>query len=449
MHPWVGLSDRVRLGVVTRWVTPELVARALEKCGVRDKKPGALPAGFMVYFTLALALFQQDSYDDVAEQLVGNIKELSWSIPNKSSFTRARRRLGPQVLETVFRELAGPLAPAGLEGSFYQGMRLAAVDGFVLDAPETEANRRQLGGMKDARGQDAGFPQVRVVTLTETGTHAQIDAAVGGFCNGEPELAIKLASSADGMLVIMDRGFPGVALWRAYTGAGAHLLIRARSCVAAKPIEHLPDGTYLARMNLAGQKRAAPGHVVLRVIEYQVDGGEVIRLLTDLLDPEQYPAAELAALYADRWEAESSYRQVKTFQRGPQQVLRSADPDLARQEAWAHLVVHHCLIRIIMELADVGKIDPDRISFLKVLKHVRRSVISQTANTAVKIGQFMAMLASKLRRKLDSGPRRRREADRLIKRPDSKYSFRTKGQTRRPTRKASAKVIALHQVIVQ
>jgi hypothetical protein len=78
------------------------------------------------------------------------------------------------------------------------------------------------------------------------------------------------------MLVIMDRGFPGVALWRAYTGAGAHLLIRARSCVAARPVECLPDSTYLARMNLAGQKRAAPGHVVLRVIEYQVDGGEVI-----------------------------------------------------------------------------------------------------------------------------------------------------------------------------
>lgn len=121
MHPWVGLSDHVRLGAVTRWVTPELIAEALETCGVRDKKPGALPAGFMVYFTLALALFQQDSYDDVAEQLVYGIAELSGSIPNKSSFTRARRRLGPLVLETVFRELAGPLAPVGLEGAFCQG----------------------------------------------------------------------------------------------------------------------------------------------------------------------------------------------------------------------------------------------------------------------------------------------------------------------------------------
>ncbi|MFD4863325.1 transposase domain-containing protein [Streptomyces atratus] len=146
MHPWVGLSEHVRLGVVTRWVTPELVAEVLEKCGVRDKKVGALPAGFMVYFTLALAVFQQDSYDDVAEQLVGNIQELSESIPNKSSFTRARRRLGPRVLETLFRELAGPLAPVGLEGAFYRGMRLAAVDGFVLDAPDTMANRAAFGG---------------------------------------------------------------------------------------------------------------------------------------------------------------------------------------------------------------------------------------------------------------------------------------------------------------
>jgi hypothetical protein len=47
-----------------------------------------------------------------------------------------------------------------------------------------------------------------MLTLTETGTHAQIDAAVDGFCSGEPELAIRLASLAAGMLVIMDRGFP-------------------------------------------------------------------------------------------------------------------------------------------------------------------------------------------------------------------------------------------------
>ncbi|MGW3985436.1 IS4 family transposase, partial [Streptomyces mirabilis] len=356
-------------------MTAELVAEVLEKCRVRDKKPGALPAGFMVYFTLALALFQQDSYDDVAEQLVGSsIRELSGSIPNKSSFTRARRRLGPLVLEAVFRELADPLAPVGLEGSFYCGMRLAAVDGFVLDAPDTPANRAAFGGPVK-NGQPAGFPQVRVVTLTECGTHAQIDAAVGGFNGGERELATTLATSASKMLVIMDRGFPGVELWKAYLGAGAHLLIRARSPVAHRPVEVLPDGSYLGRMSLAGQRASHPGGVTVRVIEYRVDDGEVVRLLTDLLDPDAYPAAELARLYHARWEAESAFRQIKTFQRGPAEVLRSGDPELVRQEVWAHLVVHHCLTRVIMCLADDNGINPDRVSFVKVLKHTRRSVV--------------------------------------------------------------------------
>jgi hypothetical protein len=88
MHPWVGLSDHVRLGAVARWVTPELAAGALDDCGVRDKKPGALPAGFMVYFTLALALFQQDSCDDVAEHMVGGVPELGGprSTPSSASW---------------------------------------------------------------------------------------------------------------------------------------------------------------------------------------------------------------------------------------------------------------------------------------------------------------------------------------------------------------------------
>ena len=115
MHPWAGLSDDVRLGVLTEWVTAELVDEVLAECGKRDQKPGALPARFMVYYVLALALFQQDSYDDVAENLVGALEGMDEAIPDRSSFTRARQRLGAGVIEAVFRRLAGPVAPAGLD----------------------------------------------------------------------------------------------------------------------------------------------------------------------------------------------------------------------------------------------------------------------------------------------------------------------------------------------
>lgn len=448
MHPWIGLADEVRLGLLTEWVSAELVDEVLAECGVRDQRPGALPARFMVYYVLALALFQQDSYDDVAENLVGALEGMDEAIPNRSSFTRARQRLGAGVIEAVFRRLAGPVAPAGLDGAFWRGMRVAAVDGFLLDVPDTPANRAAFGG-PSSRGRPSGFPQARVVTLTETGTHSSVDARVGGYCAGEQELAVAMAPSAAGMLVIMDRGFPGVALWKAYTQARAHLLIRARSSVARRPVQVLEDGTYLARMNLAGQKGAHPGGVVVRVIEYRVDGGEVIKLLTDLTDPVAFPAGELAALYHQRWESEGSFRQVKTFQRGPQEILRSADPELVRQEIWAHLAVHHCLTRIIMRLAGQERIDPDRISFIKVLKHVRRSVIRQCAQTSVQIKQLMVTMAAKVCRKLDNGVRRLREADRFLKRPASKYSFRNAGQVRRPTRKVAAKVLTLNPAIIR
>ena len=168
-----------------------------------------------------------------------------------------------------------------------------------------------------------------------------------------------------------------------------------------------------------------------------------------MLDPAAFPAAELAALYHRRWESESAFRQVKTFQRGPQEILRSADPELVRQEAWAHLAVHHCLTRIIMRLAGQERIDPDRISFVKILKHVRRSVIRQSAQISAQIRQFMTMMAAKVGRKLDNGARRLREADRCLKRPASKYSFRKAGQARRPARRVAAKVLTLHPAIVQ
>lgn len=183
--------------------------------------------------------------------------------------------------------MAGTIAPPTLGATFWHGMRVAAVDGFLLDVPENDTTRAALGGQLDGGGRPPG-----------------VSTGQGG--DGEPALATEIASSAADMLVIMDRAFPGVALWKAYTQAGAHLLIRARTFVAAKPVEVLPDGTCPTRMNLAGQRRSDPG-----VRDSQGDrlpgrGGETTRLLNDLLDPESWPVGEPAALYHERWEVEST-----------------------------------------------------------------------------------------------------------------------------------------------
>ena len=81
---------------------------------------------------------------------------------------------------------------------------------------------------------------------------------MGGFRGGEPELAIAMAGRAAGMLVIMDRGFPGVALWkRVYAGRSTSADPGTVERGHAARSKILDDGTYLARMNLAGQKRRA------------------------------------------------------------------------------------------------------------------------------------------------------------------------------------------------
>ena len=141
MHPWIGLADDVRLGLLTEWVSAELVDEVLAECGVRDQRPGALPARFMVYYVLALALFQPDSYDDVAENLVGALEGMDEAIPNRSSFTRARQRLGAGVMEALFRRLAGPVAPAGLAGAFWRGCGWPRWTG----SPSTCRTRRRTG----------------------------------------------------------------------------------------------------------------------------------------------------------------------------------------------------------------------------------------------------------------------------------------------------------------
>src|SRR5260370_25996673 len=101
------------------------------------------------------------------------------AIPNKSSFTRARQRLGAGVIEAVFRRLAGPVAPPGLAGAFWRGMRGAAGDGFVLDAPDTGGNRAAFGGPGDAKGPPAGVPPAPVVTPSATRTPSSVPGPGG------------------------------------------------------------------------------------------------------------------------------------------------------------------------------------------------------------------------------------------------------------------------------
>ena len=116
----------------------------------------------------------------------------------------------------------------------------------------------------------------------------------------------------------------------------------------------------------------------VRVIDYTIEDGrgnpDSYRLLTTILDPVVASAEELAAVYSERWEIESTFDELKTHQRGPRTVLRSKSPDLVQQEIWGHLCCHYAIRTLMVDAAAHAGRDPDRVSFVAALRIARRSV---------------------------------------------------------------------------
>jgi hypothetical protein len=390
------LSDLVSVGVLTRVFPPDLVDEVVAAAGRTEQRHRSLPARVMAYFSIGMALYSEGSYEDVLAQLTDG---LSWASgwaesyppPSKSAIFQARARLGSQPLAALFERVAQPIGtePTGAEatpGVWLAGRRLVAIDGTCLDVADTLANAEHFGRPGVNKGEQAAFPQARVVALAECGTHAIFAAQIGAYGESEATLTEPLlARLAPGMLLTADRGFFSYALWRKASGTGADLLWRVRTDRAGpKPahLQDLPDGSWLAHLrqtHSAAARRAEP--MLVRVIDYTIDDGRdnpaSYRLLTTLTDPDEVTATQLAAAYTQRWEIELAFDELKTHQRGPRTVLRSKSPDLVLQEIWGHLCCHYAIRCLMHHAALHAGHDPDRVSFVAALRITRQSIARQ------------------------------------------------------------------------
>jgi hypothetical protein len=337
-----------------------------------------------------MALYSQGSYEDVLAQLTDG---LSWASgwqeeyrpPSKSAIFQARARLGSEPLAALFARVAAPLGTDAMPGVWLAGRRLVAVDGCCLDVADTSVNAEFFGRPGVNKGEQAAFPQARLVALAECGTHAIFAAQVGPYTQSEATLTGALLDRLEpGMLVLADRGFFSYALWRKAIGTGADLLWRIRTDPAGPKPQHLrdlQDGSWLAhlrRATPAAARRQEP--LLVRVIDYRIDDGREnttgYRLFTTILDPATATAAELAAAYTQRWEIELAFDELKTHQRGPRSVLRSKSPDLVLQEIWGHLCCHYAIRSLMSQAAGHAGHDPDRVSFVAALR-ITRATIAQ------------------------------------------------------------------------
>jgi hypothetical protein len=363
-----------RLRALKRIVPRAQVQAVLRRTGHSQRRYLRLPAWFMVWFVIALGLFCRDSYRQVFKWLQRFRRQ---GTPGRSTFCEARQRLGVAPLFHLARQVVALRATPDTPEAYYQGLRLMALDGFVLDVADSKDNDRVFGRPGSSRS-PAAFPQARVLALCEVGTHVLWRTQIKPYHCGEVTMAPSLLRHLHkDMLLLWDRGFLSYDLVQQVRARQAALLARIKKNLVFQPVERLCDGSYLAKLYPSPRHRAKDqGGVTVRIIEYTLNdpalpgAGETHRLLTTLLDAQQHPAEGLIVLYHERWEEEVTLDEIKTHQR-ERPVLRSETPAGVVQEITGLLLAHYVVRVLMSEAARASDVPPRRLSFTGALKVLR------------------------------------------------------------------------------
>ena len=318
-------------------------------------------------------------------------------VPTGPALSKARARSGEHVARRAF-ELDAARAGAELgTGQLWHGMEVTAFDGTTAALDANDELDAAFGVPAGGRN-----PMLRLVALVRTATHRWAAAAIGGYHDGENALADQLESAlAAGTLNLADRGFFSMDRFLRFSATGAQLCWRVKNgakSVPVKTLETLPDGSELVmlhesdgmrarrRRDTGGKTAARLPDTIARLVQFTIvtrtRGGRArtstIRLLTTLVDHEKHPAREIAVLYAERWQIEIAFLHLKKTLRGPRRVLRGKSETLARQEAWAFLLVHNMIATVAARAGALARIDPDLIPFTAVLGLVRAGLHADT-----------------------------------------------------------------------
>jgi hypothetical protein len=410
-------STTERAQALKRIVSRKAIAKALDDSAGKHRYCRRLPRWFVVWFVIALGLYSRDSYRQIFRWLRKFRKKQT---PGRSTLCVARHSIGVAPLRRLAHGVIELQGTEGTPHAFYDGMRLMGVDGFVVDLPDTPSNQKAFGRPGGGRSPGA-FPQARVVSLCELGTHVLSRSLIKPQWRGEPPMAAYLMHFLEeNMLLLWDRGFLSYALLRAVQARKANLLARVKKDFVFKPVRRLSDGSFLAKFYPSARHRERDQDgITVRIIEYTLNdpgrsgSGENHRLLTTLLDERRHPAKRLIVLYHERWEEEITFDELKTHQR-ERPVLRSQTPTGAVQEIYGLLLGHFVIRKLMCEAAILEDCAPRELSFVNTLK-ILRCRLPEVPRTESGLRRWYDdLLAEVAEERLE--PRRDRINPRVIKR---------------------------------
>lgn len=366
-------------------ISADVIEQALGHTNSIEERKRKLPSQLVVCLVIAMSLWSLDSMETVLKNLVNGLSRQwtklgqYWKVPSSSSISEARQRVGCRVVSQLFEQIVKPLATCETPGAILGGLRVMAVDGTVLDVPDSKANARVFGYPGSRPGTQAAFPKVRLVMLIEAGTHLIVDALMCPYRIGERVRALKLLRSCtEGMLLMWDRGFHSYRMVHTTLATGCQYLGRVPANVKFHVVKDLDDGSYLSWIapDRKSQKKGAT-KIQVRVIEYTIDAdGEqkTYRLITSLMDIALFPALLLAAEYHQRWEIENTIDEFKTHLNGRKTPIRSLKPREVVQETYGWLLGHYAVRCLMFQAAQQAGVSPLRLGFTGTLKVIRRAI---------------------------------------------------------------------------
>lgn len=364
---------------------PEWIDQALQATGKASVRRRKLPAEYVVWLLIGMALLRDRSIQEVVRHLDLVLPGADRDRPSVSggAVVQARDRLGPQPLAWLFEHTAAGWATASADEHRWRGLAVFGVDGTTLRVPDSPENDAEFGRPGTSRGgAAAGYPQVRVVALLVLRSHLLAALALGPYGAGELTLAENLwPKLPNRSLIIMDREFATYDLFQrlADPSRQRHWLTRAKmgkNAPKLKTVQRLGPKDAIVELRPSHDIRhlnpALPEALRVRAVRYQKRGFRPQILLTSLLDPVAYPAAEIVELYHERWELELSFDEVKTHTLEREEaLLRCKAPERIKQELWG-LGIAYNLVRLAMaRVAQQAGVSPTRISYRHAVNFIR------------------------------------------------------------------------------
>jgi len=384
----VGEGERAEsFSIFSRNLDFAWVKRILESTGSATVRRRKLPAEFVAWLVIGMALLRDRSIEEVVHHLDLVLPEARRSARQRatvssSAVAQARTRLGPLPIQALFVDTAAHWATPSADALRWRDLAVYGVDGTTLRTHDTDENEREFGRPNSGRSPGA-YPQLRLIAVMVLRSRLLADVALGPYTSNEQRIAAELwPRLPERSLTVMDRGFINYAVFHqiATHGTDRHWLVRAKSNLKWTVVRSLGHGDDLVQLpihrKLRKQTTDLPATISARAITYQRPGFRPQVLLTSLLDPEAYPAAEIAVLYHERWELEIGFDEIKTHSFDGAITLRSKSPDRVRQELWG-LAIAYNLVRLEIEhVARKLDVDPLRISYRHALMLIRNFLVS-------------------------------------------------------------------------